>query len=244
MLLSETDPDPVAFLGSPDAGLWLLTCEHAGHAVPARLAGLGLAEADRLDHIGWDPGALALTRALVDRLDARGVAQAYSRLVIDCNRPAGAPDLMPEVSDLRVVPGNAGLSDDDRAQRWEQIHQPFHAAVAVEAARHRALVSVHSFTPRKRDGAVRETQIGLLARDDNALMRHLMAALPALWPGPVVANDPYEIEDASDYTIPVHAEPRGLPHVLLEVRNDLLRDAEGVARVAGALTAALKGFQP
>ena len=235
------DPAPVLPFG-PGQGGWLLTCEHAGHAVPAALGRLGMDEPDLTDHIGWDPGALALAEALAGRIGARGVAQPYSRLVIDCNRPRGAPDLAPPVSDLRPVPGNDGLTEAALAARWEGIHQPFHAAVAEACGTAGALVSVHSFTARKRDGAPRRTEIGLLARDGNPLFAHLMTVLPGLWSGPVVANDPYEIEDASDYTIPVHAEPRGLPHVLLEVRNDLLADASGVGRVAAALTVALQGF--
>ena len=242
MVLTENDPSPVHSFGSPSDGTWLLTCEHAGHAVPERLGDLGIARDDLLDHIGWDPGALNLTLALANMLGARGVAQRYSRLVIDCNRPKGAPDLMPETSDRRPVPGNAGLSDADRAARWDQIHQPFHAEVADAARRHRALISVHSFTPRKRDGAPRVTEIGLLARDGNPLFRHLMSALPGVWTGPVAANDPYEIEDASDYTIPVHAEANAMPHVLVEVRNDLISDAKGVTRVGHALFNALKGY--
>ncbi|KUF10947.1 N-formylglutamate amidohydrolase [Pseudoponticoccus marisrubri] len=244
MVLSANDPSPARFFGTEAAGPWLLTCEHAGHAVPQALGDLGLARADLLDHIGWDPGALALAEALADRLGARGVAQPYSRLVIDCNRPAAAPDLMPAISDARLVPGNDGLSEAARAARWEQIHQPYHAAVAAARVGRSALVSVHSFTARKQGGAPRTTEIGVLARDGNALFRHLMAGLSEAWPGPVVANDPYEIEDDSDYTIPVHAEPHGLPHVLLEVRNDLLADDAGVTRVAAALAGVLKGFTP
>lgn len=242
MVLTENDPSPVHSFGSPSGGTWLLTCEHAGHAVPERLGDLGIARDDLLDHIGWDPGALNLTLALADMLGARGVAQRYSRLVIDCNRPKGAPDLMPETSDRRPVPGNAGLSDADRAARWDQIHQPFHAEVADAARRHQVLVSIHSFTPRKRDGAPRSNEIGLLARDGNPLFRHLMSALPGVWTGQVAANDPYEIEDASDYTIPVHAEANAMPHVLVEVRNDLISDAKGVTRVGHALFNALKGY--
>lgn len=242
MLFSENDPAPVLSHGEPNGGGVLLTCEHAGHAVPSGLGDLGLAEADLHDHIGWDPGALAVAQVLADRLGTRLVAQPYSRLVIDCNRPRAAPDLIPEVSDTRAVPGNAGLSSEDHERRWQLMHQPFHAEVAHQRAQHRALLSIHSFTPQKRDGAPRATEIGVLARDGNRLFAHLMTELPTLWPGPVVANDPYEIEDESDYTIPVHAERHGLPHALLEIRNDLIADAAGVARMADTLTAALKGY--
>ncbi|MBT56603.1 MAG: N-formylglutamate amidohydrolase [Mameliella sp.] len=243
MLFSENDPAPVLSHGVSDGGGILLTCEHAGHAVPSALGDLGVPQADLRDHIGWDPGALAVAQVLADRLQTRLVAQRYSRLVIDCNRPRSAPDLIPEVSDTRAVPGNVALSVEDRDRRWHLTHQPFHAEVAHQRAHHRALLSIHSFTPQKRDGAPRATQIGVLARDGNRLFTHLMTELPTLWPGQVVANDPYEIEDDSDYTIPVHAERHGLPHALLEIRNDLIADAAGVIRMAEALSAALKGYR-
>ena len=40
-------------------------------------------------------------------------------------------------------------------------------------------------------------------------------------------NDPYSVTDASDYTIPVHGEQRGLPHAAIEIRQDLIADDTG-----------------
>jgi predicted N-formylglutamate amidohydrolase len=240
MLLTRSDAAPVEIERGDRAGTLLFTCEHAGRAVPERLAGLGLAEADLADHIGWDPGALPLARALAARFEAPLVAQPYSRLVIDCNRPRHATDLAPAEADARPVPGNAALAAADLDSRWNEIHRPFHAAVAERAARATALVSVHSFAPRRRaDTADRPVHVGVLARRDSPLRARLLAALGAAVAGPVALNAPYEIEDESDYTIPVHAEPAGLPHVLLEVRNDLIAEAAGVARLARAIGDAL-----
>lgn len=228
-LLSPADPAPAEVV--PGTGPFVITVEHGGHAVPAALGDLGLPPGAILDHIGWDPGAAAVARGLAARLGATLVVQPYSRLVIDCNRPWGAPDLCAPVSDGVRVPGNEGLSEAGRAARRAAIHAPFHAAVAAALAARAApaLIALHSYTPRRRaDAAIRPWPVGLLWRQDNTLARHLAARLAA-WPEaqPLGLNQPYAIEDASDYTIPVHAEPRRLPHVLIEIRNDLIatRDA-------------------
>jgi predicted N-formylglutamate amidohydrolase len=219
-LLSPADPPPVEVIVGSSG--WLLTVEHAGRAVPERLGNLGLpcGEIDR--HIGWDPGALLLARRLRERLGATLVAQPYSRLIIDCNRPREAPDLVPEASDGTPVPANVGLAEKARRERWEAIHAPFHAAVAraCEAAP-QGLLAVHSYDPRRRsDAAVRPWPLGLLWRRDNPLAHRLAERLSRHEAArPLGINEPYAIEDASDFTIPVHAEPRGLPHVLIEVRT-------------------------
>ncbi|WP_439525176.1 N-formylglutamate amidohydrolase [Marivita sp.] len=245
MLLQTVDPSPVLRGGNQDSVGIMLSCEHAGLEIPVVLGDLGLAPEDLRDHIGWDPGALDVTIAVSRLLDAPYVAQRYSRLVIDSNRPHHAPDLAPALTDTREVPGNVGLSDDDVTARWDEIHQPFHAALAATLAGKMALVSIHSFTSHRRsDEMSRTCGIGVLARDGNPLFRHLMHSLPRLIDDPVAENTPYEIEDASDYTIPVHGEAQSLPHALIEIRNDLISDRTGVSRVATALANALKEFKP
>lgn len=243
-LLGPDDPAPL--IRRPGGSGWLVTVEHAGRAVPGSLSDLGLPPGEIDRHIGWDPGALALGSALADRLGAMLLAQPYSRLVIDCNRPRGAPDLVPASSDGTSVPANAGLSDADHARRWDAIHAPFHAAVAEAAPRARGLLAVHTYDPRRRsDGSVRPWPIGLLWRQANPLAENLASALAreamAL---PLGINQPYEIEDASDYTIPVHAESRRLPHVLIEVRNDFLGTETAVAAVADLLVRAHLNPEP
>ncbi|MGB3406031.1 MAG: N-formylglutamate amidohydrolase [Jannaschia sp.] len=237
-LLSRDDPDPV--LCRPGSSGWLLTVEHAGRAIPAQLGDLGLPPGQIDRHIGWDPGALDLALALAERLDATVVAQRFSRLVIDCNRPWEASDLVPRISDITPVPGNE-IDQEDREMRWTEIHAPFHAAVtdALNNGAH-SVLSVHSYDPRRAvDGAIRPWPVGLLARRANplfdALRRHL-ATIPHV--APLGINHPYEIEDASDYTIPHHAETRGIPHVLIEVRNDFLATETAVASLADMIFAA------
>ncbi|MGP1394999.1 MAG: N-formylglutamate amidohydrolase [Inquilinaceae bacterium] len=244
--LSAADPAPVDIV--PGRSGWLLTVEHAGRCVPAALDGLGLPDGEIDRHIGWDPGAEPLARALGALLDATLILQPYSRLVIDCNRPWDAPDLVPEVSDGTSVPANAGLPEADRKARWAAIHQPFHRAVAdhCETRAVRGLVAVHSYDPRRRgDPAPRPWPVGLLWRQDNPLADGLAVALGQVADArPLGLNRPYEIEDGSDYTIPVHAETRRLPHVLIEVRNDRLADAAAVRAMADLLSTALSALEP
>jgi predicted N-formylglutamate amidohydrolase len=244
-LLSPDDPPPFRRTARP--GDWMFTVEHAGRAIPARLGDLGLPEGEIDRHIGWDPGAADLAHALLDRLGGVVVEQPYSRLVIDCNRPWASDTLIPAESDLTPVPANRALSVADRHLRWNRIHQPYQSAVAEAVkARPRGFVSVHTYDPQRRvDPALRPWPVGLLWRQENPLSPALAAALaddPAVQP--LGINQPYTISETSDYAIPVHAEPAGLPHVLIEVRNDYLRTPDAVAEMADRLAAALNAWTP
>ncbi|MCF3641127.1 N-formylglutamate amidohydrolase [Rhizobium sp. TRM95111] len=246
-LLRAGDPDPVEWVNARAPSAFFLTCEHAGRAVPAALGDLGVPAAEMDRHIAYDVGAEGLSRGLAERLAAPLVLQRYSRLVIDCNRPFEAADCVVARSDGTDVPANAGIADWDRRRRYVEIHQPLHEAIAVALDQRRAagrptfLVSVHSFTPVMRaSGAVRHFELGLLCNRDPRLAETLAGAFRAAHPDiGVRLNEPYVVDDVSDYTIPVHGERRGIPHVLLEVRNDLVADARGqeewVDRLAGPL---------
>lgn len=242
--LRDGDPAPVQVLRPDGFFPALLVCEHAGRAIPAALGDLGLPDAERARHIGWDIGAGALALALSEALDAPLVAQRYSRLVIDCNRPAHAAGLIPEVSDGTTIPGNAGLTGGARAARLAAIHAPFHEAIARLLDRRPVpILAIHSFTPALRvGGGPRPWHAGFLSRDPAlSLGPALIAALAQVDPTLELAlNEPYRIEDDSDETIPRHAEARGLPHALLEIRQDLIDTPEGRRRWAGLLATALR----
>ena len=239
-LLGSKDASPVVTHGEPAP--FLLTVEHAGRAIPESLADLGLPAGQIDRHIGWDIGAYDLARAMVQMMPAFVLAQRYSRIVIDSNRPWDAEDLIPAVTDRTIVPANTSLDEEARKQRWDEIHQPFHDAVSDYCAGKevRALIAVHSYEPKRdSDDGVRPWPIGLLWRRANPLAEGLAVRLAREAEMlPVGINEPYEIEDASDFTIPMHAERRELPHVLVEVRNDYLRDEVGIGRMAGILTRA------
>jgi predicted N-formylglutamate amidohydrolase len=248
-VLSPRDPEPVELVNAGASSPFVLSCEHAGRAVPESLADLGVSPEEMERHIAYDIGAEGVSRLLSAILDAPLMLQRYSRLVVDCNRPFEAPDCMPVVSDGTAVPANAGLSEQARRQRFVEIHQPFHRALAglldrrAEAGRPAVLVSIHSFTPRLIGGPERPWELGVLSNRDATFAEAFLAAFQTRNPMIVSAhNEPYIVDDVSDYTIPVHGEQRRLPHLLLEIRNDLIADEAGQARwarlVADALLAA------
>lgn len=251
-LLGVCDPAPVQLHRTKGAFPALLVCEHAGREIPAALGDLGLPEGERARHIAWDIGAASVALALSEALDAPLILQRYSRLVIDCNRPAHAPSLVPKVSDGTEVPGNTNISADQLAARVAAIHAPFHDAVAAHLdGRPVPVLAVHSFTPRLRaGGGPRPWHAGFLSRTaELSLGPMLITALRSMHPALELAlNQPYQIDDDTDVTIPRHAEKRGLAHALVEIRQDLVDTPEGEARwanlLAGALRAALSRNEP
>jgi predicted N-formylglutamate amidohydrolase len=212
------------------------------------LDGLGVPAAELDRHIGWDIGAGGVTGGLAVALEATAILQVYSRLVIDCNRAPGHPTSIAPVSDGTVVPGNAGDPPPWRAAREAEIFAPYHDAIAGEidrrlaAGQPTAVVAVHSFTPVMA-GVARSWQAGVLHNHDPRLAMAVGTRLRA--EGFLVGdNEPYALGDDSDYTIPVHAERRGLLNLELEIRQDLIATTEGqaawVALLARVLPAALR----
>ncbi|WP_299343623.1 N-formylglutamate amidohydrolase [uncultured Maritalea sp.] len=228
-LLGGADPDPIDFFNPQGQADVLLVCEHAGQYIPQRLEGLGLKKADLDKHIGWDIGAAALTKALATRLNAPAILQRYSRLVIDCNRPPNAPDAMPEMADNILIPGNKNLSPIEEKLRAEEIFWPFHHGVdqAISSKQFRLVLSIHSFNPVL--GAVpRPWPLAFLFRGDAQTPEKLAAAISKDQPNISIGmNQPYQIDDESDWFVPRHGELNNIPHSLIEVRNDQISDKIG-----------------
>jgi predicted N-formylglutamate amidohydrolase len=235
-LLVAGDPSPAVVENPGGSSPFLLIGDHAGRAIPAALDGLGVPAAEMERHIAWDIGVAGMGAKLALALDACFIRQAYSRLVIDCNRMADASDLVPEISDGTVISGNIGLSEDDIAVRVSEIAQPYQDAIAAELGRRAAagrigpLVSLHSFTPVMR-GIARPWRIGVLHRNDSELSRRMLILLRAELGDEVGDNQPYRM-DGTDNTVPLHVDPRGLDYVELEVRQDLIADDVGQAWAA------------
>ena len=231
-LLGAGDPAPFQVHRPQGSSPFVLIADHAGQAIPARLGDLGLSQAERDRHIGWDIGIAGVTEHLSHMLDAFAILQTYSRLVIDCNRPLEAAGSIVTRSDGTPVPGNQGLDDNEKIARALEIFAPYHARITRELDQRSAgprasvLIAMHSFTPSF-GGTVRPWHAGVLYHRDTRLAHALLAALRTE-PGLVVGdNEPYAISDGSDYAIPVHGEQRGLLHVELEIRQDLIADAQG-----------------
>ncbi|MGR3632050.1 MAG: N-formylglutamate amidohydrolase [Limimaricola soesokkakensis] len=208
----------------PDAGSELvLVCEHASSYIPTSLDGLGLAEADRLSHAAWDPGAFEVARRMADILDATLVAGGVSRLVYDCNRPPTAPDAMPAQSERIKVPGNADLDAAARADRVRRYYEPFRKELerAVASRRAPVIVTVHSFTPVY-NGVRREVEIGVLHDSDTRLADAMLEAAKVDSDLNVLRNAPYGPQDGVTHTLKEHAIRGGHPNVMIEIRNDLV----------------------
>lgn len=244
-LLSSDDPEPVRVLRSEGKSDFLLTADHAGRAIPRRLGDLGLPESELERHIAWDIGIARVTERLSQAVDATAVLQSYSRLVIDCNRQPGLDSSIPTLSESTPIPGNEGLTTAEREARRAEIFAPYHERIAglIEArsasGRRTVLLAMHSFTPVFK-GERREVQVGVLYNRDPRLARILLDLLRAEGGLAVGDNQPYAVGDLTDYTVPVHAERRGLDHVEIEIRQDLIADAAGQAAWAARLARLLQ----
>lgn len=212
----------------------VLICDHASCIVPPGLGNLGLPDDERTRHIGWDPGTAIITECLAQSLDAPAVLAGVSRLVIDCNRRPDDPTLICEVSDGTVVPGNRDLDETERERRRATYFRPYHAAIAeqIEAAGERgplpALLSIHSFTPRLRaKDEDRPWHIGVVWDRDGRLAQPLLRALRDEGDLVVGDNEPYSGRRHAGYSIFEHGQNRGLHHVMIEVRQDLVGDEAG-----------------
>ena len=242
-LLGSDEPPPVEVVNADGRSSVVLVCDHASNRVPRQLGSLGLDAVQLADHIGWDPGAADVARRLSAHLDAPLVLSGYSRLVIDCNRPLHNAESIAEQSDGVPVPGNRGLSSSERASRINALFRPYHDAIDRlldgRARRPSLLLSIHSFTPVL-NGRPRPWHIGVSHWRDRRLAALMLGALAHCEDFTVGDNEPYPIDDDVDYTIPVHGEGRGLPSVMIEIRQDGIRTAAGAATSAERLAEAYR----
>jgi predicted N-formylglutamate amidohydrolase len=247
-LLAPDEPSPVRVLREAGASDFVLTADHAGRRIPRALGDLGVAAADLERHIAWDIGIAGVTERLSAALDASAILQTYSRLVIDCNRDPSWPSAMPAISEVSEIPGNRDLTDSDRLARVTEIFRPYHDRTAAlldaraAAGRSSVLVAMHSFTPVFK-GESRAMEVGVLYFRKTALATIMLELLRREDDITVGENAPYALTANSDYSVPFHAERRGLEHVEIEIRQDLIATPEGQAawasRFARLLTEAL-----
>lgn len=249
--LAPHEPAPVEVVRAEGTSPFFLVCDHASKRIPAALEKLGLSDRDINRHIGWDIGAAAVAHQISEAFDATLVLQGYSRLVIDCNRQPKVASSIPVVSEDTEVPGNRGITAEAAALRVERIHAPYHNKITelLDARDQRqqrsVLIALHSYTPVYH-GEQRPWHIGIQYNRAPELSHCMIAELsqdPELCVG---NNRPYVVDPETDYTIPVHAEGRDLPHLLIEVRHDLIEDAAGqddwARRLIETLPAALARF--
>ena len=242
-LLMQGDPPAFGVENPSGQSAILFVSDHARRVVPKLLGTLGLDEADLSRHIGYDIGIHGVTSAIARNLDASDVFQTYSRLVIDCNRRPGMPQSISLQSDGTMVPGNAHLSAAEIRARKDEILQPYHSQIdqtlraRLAAGRRTALFAMHSCTDLLRtDPRPRPWQICVIAHQDWRLGTALVDILRAETDLNVGVNEPYTVNMAMDYTVPIHCEATGMPYVEIEIRQDLISDVTSQGAWADLLT--------
>jgi predicted N-formylglutamate amidohydrolase len=252
LLLGGRDVPPVHEYNAGGASPFLLTSDHYGRAIPQSLGDLGLPAGELSRHIAWDIGIAGVADALSKQLDAHLIAQRYSRLVIDCNRPPSAASSIPVISEATAIKANEGLASEAAQARRQAIFEPYHRRIAevidrrLREGKPVVLVSLHSFTPVYA-GVSRPWHIGTLYQRDTRLPPLLLKDLRAEAGLVVGDNEPYAVSDDTDYTIPAHGEARGLMNSGIEIRQDLIAEpagqrqwAERLARVFGSIETTLR----
>jgi predicted N-formylglutamate amidohydrolase len=240
LLLGAADVPPVLEENTAGASPFLLTCDHYGRLIPQPLGDLGLPESELSRHIAWDIGIAGVAEALSKHLNAHLIAQRYSRLVIDCNRPPCVASSIPVLSEATTVPGNEGLTRAAAEARRQAIFDPYHRRIAeiidrrLRESMPTVLLALHSFTPVYA-GVARPWHIGTLYHRDTRLPSLLLRLLRAEADLVVGDNEPYAVSDQTDYTIPIHGEARGLMNSGIEIRQDLIADQAGERQWADRL---------
>jgi len=249
-LLSPEEPAAFEVINTDAQGELVLVCDHASNRVPTSLNQLGLTEELLSSHIGWDPGAALVARKLSFRLDAPLILSNYSRLVIDCNRWPSDPQSIPQISAGVTIPGNGDLTEREAVCRYETLFDPYHTAITKlltkSSNQPRYLLSIHSFTPSLA-GIDRPWSIGVCYRLNVELAKRWLEILKSeMKPGSaggsedsveglIGDNKPYEIEAGCDYTIPVQGESRGIPSIMLELRQDKIQNEKSIQKWSNLL---------
>jgi predicted N-formylglutamate amidohydrolase len=248
MQLLANDEPPAWHIENPNgASPYLIICDHAGRLIPRRLGDLGLSDNDRQRHIAWDSGAAEVAVALARALDACAVLQTYSRLVIDCNRPLGSAGSILTVSEDTPIAANVGLAEAEVQARQREVFAPYHERIRRQIEQRQRerrtvwLICVHSFTPVYRS-VVRSWHAGVLYNRDPQLARAVLTGLRAEAELVVGDNEPYAASDTTDYAIPVYGEGLRLPHVGIEIRQDLIADDAGQQQWSQRLARVLLGL--
>ena len=217
--------------GSPAGSRFLILCDHATNRLPPEYGTLGLDEGQLKRHIAYDIGALGVALQIARRLQSTVISSCFSRLLIDPNRGEDDPTLIMQISDGALVPGNARVDEAERQKRISRFFVPYHAAIAkeIDAMLGRSVIpviaSIHSFTENWR-GVPRKWHASVLWDKDPRLALPLLRELRERTGLEIGDNEPYTGHLRND-SIFRHATVRGLPNALIEIRQDLIRDAKG-----------------
>jgi len=245
-LLSPDEISPYITLNPNSNVPVVLVCDHAGNRFPRSLGTMGLDYLDRISHIAIDIGAGNTTESLAKKLNATAVLCQYSRLIVDCNRKLTDNTAFIENSDGIDIPGNQNLKNNTKKVRASEIYWPYHDAIDTQISRLKdqgispIIISIHSFTPTL-EGHEREWEIVVLWDKDHITANFFLANLKDA--GFLVGdNKPYSGKHPEDFTIDYHAEAVGLPHVGLEIRQDIINHDEGVEHISNILQEIVKSL--
>ncbi len=206
---------------------YLVICDHSSNAIPLSYKNLGVSNKDLESHIAYDLGASDLASNLSKSLNCSLIMANFSRLLIDPNRGIDDPTLIPKISEGKIIKGNlkisASLKDIERNKRINLFYLPYHEKInefindSIRRNRVPKIISIHSFTPVWK-GKKRKIEVGILWDKDNRLSNIFINSLKNVKIG---NNLPYSGRLKND-TLYKHASSRGIPHVLIEIRQDLL----------------------
>lgn len=244
-LLGAEDGLPFEVFNDDGSSEIVLICEHASKRIPSALGNLGLSETELASHVSWDPGALALAKALSVSLDAPLIAARFSRLVYDCNRPPEVESAMPSETEVCPIPGNIYISAKQRNARVEEIYKVFHQSISeviTNRAKHdkpSVVVSIHTFTPVF-FGKPRYVDFGYLFSKNDQLAKVMLKNSPEDFPYRIRLNEPYGPKDGVLHTIDLHSSDGTFPHAMIEIRNDLLADQTGLHAVHDLISQVLQ----
>ena len=247
-MIEEYECPVVETMNVDGAAPLLIACDHAGNKIPESLFGLGMSAAHLQQHIAYDIGALAVAELISDALHCPLVAAQFSRLLIDPNRGLDDPTLVMKLSDGDIIPANRRVDRFADNAAWQaridDYYKPYNAAIEAALAQAKAqkiapiILSVHSFTPQWR-GAARPWHAAVLWDKDDRLkqvMTDYMAAQPEVVFGD---NEPYTGRLKND-CLYRHGTQNGLPHALIELRQNEIDTPRGQAVWAQHMVAILK----
>lgn len=237
-ILNEQSPSPI-----------FLIADHASRNIPDAYNNLGVEDLSLLRrHVAWDIGIEDVTRRMAERMNCAAIFSRFSRLLIDANRYLDDPASMPHVSDGVVVPANQNITDADRQQRIESYFKPYHARIVeqLDLLQSRSalpiVISMHSFTPIMNDFE-RPWHIGVLWDQDGRIAQPMLEILqknPTLVVGD---NEPYSAREPFGYTMNEHGTRKQIPHVVVEIRQDLIDTHQGAEYWANIMVDVLHQIQ-
>lgn len=241
-------PKSFETLNADSPSPFFLIADHASREIPAEYGSLGIDDPALLRrHVAWDIGIEDVTRRMAQKMEATAIFSTFSRLLVDANRYPDDPACMPKSSDGVVVPANQDVSEEDRKTRLDTFFHPYHDEITrlmeKKTVAHEIpyVFSMHSFTPVM-DDFTRPWHVGVLWDKDERIAVPLLEILqknPSLVVGD---NQPYSAREPLGYTMNVHGTELNIPHVVIEIRQDLIDTHHGAEQWAGLMVDVINQF--